>query len=477
MNDLIKYLPQSMLMLLVAGCTVGPNYHTPIHKLPSHYSASKPKPQSNQVSPFWWKSIQDPILVQLIDCALNGSNTDIQKVHAKIRQARAELGVAQAIYYPQLNASGRLVRDHLSGNSELISNFPAGSIPLTYTNYKFGFDASWELDFFGHNKRTLQASTARFQSAVEDQYNIALITSAEIANVYTQYRVYQRRIFIAEQTIKAYLKTQRLVELQMDAGSANNVDLQRVKSEVLSSKAALPLLQADARAALASLAVLVGEYPESLIKTLAKNAPIPTISTKNLSVGIPSDLLLRRPDIKIAERNLAAATADVGVAVSNLFPRFQLIGNLGFDTIHAGSYFQAASRYWTLGPQMSMPIFRGGSLKNTVNAQEAVADGVLADYKHTVLQALADVESSLIRYEKERIRRQELVASFNTLKTSLRLVNLQYKEGQTTLLDVLDVERKLHQLADSQAQSTGQVTINLVALYKALGGSWVLVAK
>ena len=467
----IRSLP--LLLFLLTSCTVGPNYHKPTAPLPSKYSLAKPNVASQKTNRFWSIFLSDPVLVSLINQALRGNNLDIQKAYANICQARAELGITRADLFPQLNASGKISRDRLSANSEILVAFPRGIIPLNYTDYKFEFDASWEIDFFGRIRRGVEASRARFQSAIENQYNVAISTAAEVANIYTQYRVYQQRIIIAQNTIHSYTQTVKLVKLQKQAGSATGVDLSRAESEVLSAKATLPPLQAEAKATLAALAVLVGEYPESLFKKLSKTAPIPFVSTSNLSVGLPSDLLLRRPDIKIAERNLAAATADIGVARANQFPRFQLVGDLGSDTTIPGAFFQAASLFWSVGPQVSIPIFQGGRLINAVKAQEAARDSALANYKQTVLQALADVESSLIRYDRERLRKQKIQASYNKLKSAFRLIKLQYRSGQTSLIDVLDVERQLNQLADEQAQSAGQVTINLVSLYKALGGSWI----
>lgn len=461
MNYLLPFL-----VCLLSACTLGPNYKPPMPAMPAHYSSKATKS-------FWKHSFEDPMLVELIDKALHGGNTDLQKATALILEARAQLGIDRAGFAPEVNARGRLVRDRLSSNSEIISAFPKGLIPLTYTDYKFGFDASWEVDVFGHNRRMVQASRAKLQSAVENQQNIALMISAEIAKLYTDYRVYQARINLAKQTIDSYIKTQQLVTLQMQAGLATKVDFNRIQSEVYSSKALLPTLEAGARATLAALAVLVGETPEYLIKKLAKNAPIPKISPKHLHVGVPSELLLRRPDIRMAERELASATAEVGVAVTNQFPRFQLIGNLGFDTTIAGTYFQSASTYWTYGPQISMPVFQAGRLRAAVKSKEAQAYSALATYKQSLLQALADVESALIRYEKERQRNKELLLALNTLKNALGLIRIQYREGKTSLTDVLDVERQYNQLADLQAQSQGLVSIQLVSLYKALGGSFI----
>ena len=460
------------LCFLLIGCTVGPDYHPPQNKLPTEYSAPKSDFSSKNQHQFWSLTIGDKTLTRLIHQALLGANFDIQKSYASILQARATLGIAKADFFPQLNAEGKISRDKLSGNTELIVAFPPGSVPLNYTDYKFGFDASWELDFFGRIRRNVEASKARFQNMVENQQNVAISVAAEVASIYTQYRIYQQRIIIAKKTITSFTETVHLVKLRMQAGSASKVDLNRVESEVLSSKAIVPPLRAEGRASLAALAVLVGELPESLFKELDKTAPIPKIKPKRLSVGLPSDLLRRRPDIRMAERTLAAATADIGVAVANQYPQFQLIGDLGSETTILGTFFQAASSYWSIGPHVNIPIFQGGRLKDAVAAQVQVRDIALANYKQTILQALGDVESSLIRYNKERIRSQKINASYDKLGSVLNLVKLQYREGKASLTDVLDVERQLEQLEDQRVQSEGQVTIDLISLYKSLGGSW-----
>lgn len=457
----------AFVAFILTSCTVGPNYSRPADPLPCHYTTSIKK------SSRWYHSLRDPLLTKLIQQALC-YNQDIQKALANIRQARAELGIAQGNFLPQLDALSYVNRDRLSANSELISSFPPGLVPLSYTDYHlFEFDASWEIDLFGHTRRAVEAAWARFQSQLENQNNVMIAVAAEVARNYVKYRVYQQRILLTNRTIHSYLDTVRLVDLQRRAGFANRIDLQRVQSELFSAKSALPSLQAEARATLAALAVLVGELPECLFQELKDFRPIPTVSPCMLAIGLPSDLLCARPDIRLAERKLAAATADIGVAVSNMFPRFQLIGNLGSDTVFPGTYFDKASIFWSAGPQVSIPLFHGCRLRNAVIAEEAMRDAALAEYRKKVLQALADVESSLIRYEREQVRHRELFISYKKLKSVRGLIKIQYRDGQTNLLDVLDAERQLNSIQDQYAQSTGQVTIDLISLYKSLGGNWI----
>jgi NodT family efflux transporter outer membrane factor (OMF) lipoprotein len=465
----MRLTKSAILMALLTSCTVGPTYHPPADALPSHYMYGDKKASATTANDCWWSSLGDPVLTNLINRSISGDNFDVERAHAKVRQARAELGIVDADFFPQLNASGDISRDHLSANSELLGSIPF-PIPQNYTDYKVGFDASWELDFFGRTRRLHEASRARLQSVIENENNIAITTAAEVARIYVQYRVYQLRIVIARHTIASYAETSRLVNLQMQAGSATGVDLQRVESEVLSAQSALPPLQAEAKATLNALAVMVGDYPETLALQLDKPSSIPVIKAKYIAVGLPSDLLRRRPDVRIAERELAAATADIGVSVADQFPRFQLVGDLGFDTIFPGTYTKAASRYWNWGPKISIPLFEAGRLKNAVKEHEAIRDIALASYRQSILQALSDVESSLIRYDRERVRNQKLRASYKKLKSAARLIKLQYRNGQTTLMDVLDVERQINQLEDQHAQSVGLVAINLVSLYKSLGG-------
>jgi len=436
-----------------------------------HYISDKKTGPANQCNPIWWNALGDPVLTNLIYKAVQGNNLDIQKAHDKVLAARATLGITSADLSPQLNESGKVSRDHLSANSEILSAIP-GRIPYNYTDYKGGFDASWELDVFGGRRRAVEAANARWQSALEQQENVSITTAAEVARSYVKYRVFQQRIIIAQRTIDSYSKTAKLVQLQVDAGSGTGLDQRRIDSEVLSAKSVLPSLEAEARAALSSLAVLLGEYPENLYQTLNRTMPIPVVKTNILRVGLPSDLLKQRPDIRVAERELAAASADVGVATANLYPRFQLVGNIGVDTVLPGTFSDAASRYWSWGPQISIPIFQRGRFKNAVKRSEADYNVALANYKQTVLQGLADVESSLIRYDKERVRRRSLLASLNKIKSAEKLVNIQYRDGQATLNDVLDVERQVDQVNDQYVQSQGQDVTNLISLYKALGGSW-----
>ncbi|MBX3708760.1 MAG: efflux transporter outer membrane subunit [Gammaproteobacteria bacterium] len=460
-------------ILLLSSCTVGPDYKTPHYPLPKRFTTTIKQNQRPIAHGFWWHACSDRILVSLIDQALIDGNLDIRAGYKKIRAARAQLNIAKADFFPSVNLDGKVSRDRLSGNSEILSAFPQGSIPLLYTNYKAGFDATWELDFFGHTRRQVEAAQRDLESMIANQNNVVIATAAEVAKDYTLYRVYQERIKITRDTIALYAKTLHLVKLRYAVGEATAIDVARVQSDLLSAKASIPSLQAEARATVVALAVLTGDFPEQLIVRLARSEPIPQFKTNQLHIGIPANVLLRRPDVQQAERNLAAATARIGVAKADLFPRVQLVGDLGFDTTIPGTYFQKVSQYWSIGPHISLPIFQGNRLINAVNAQEAARDSAEAEYKKAILNALADVEASLIRYQSERQRQAKLYASYHKLESVLRLTQLRYRSGQISLTEVLDVMRQLNDMHEQYAQANGNVTINLVSIYKALGGSWL----
>jgi NodT family efflux transporter outer membrane factor (OMF) lipoprotein len=459
-----------LLSLILTACTVGPNYQIPTETIPTHYTAGGKHVSASSGNHLSLNLFRDPLLNSLIAEAINGNNFDVQTAKANIVASRAALGIANANFLPEINANARVTRDHLSKNGELLGSIPF-PIKNLFTDYTAGFDASWELDLFGGTRRSAEAARAKLQSVMEQQKNIFIMTAAEVARTYIEYRVYQQRIILAKHSIETYTETQKLTKLLVDTGEKSRVDLNRIESETLSAKANLHALLAEEQATLNALAVLVGEYPENLSQRLRSNGRIPTLNT-HIYVGLTSDLLKRRPDIQVAERELAVATANIGVAVSNLYPQFQLVGKLGTDTIFPGTFSEVASRYWSWGPRISIPLFQGGKLHNAVDQTKALQDVALINYRKTILTAFADVESSLIRYDQERAKKRDLQHAYAEIKTALRLTRMQYQNGSISLSELLDVERQVDSLGAEYCQSSGRAAINLVALYKALGGEW-----
>ncbi len=458
------------LATALGGCAAGPAYRPPAFDTAPQYLAQAPAFTAAAPDERWWTAYRDPLLDELVAAALADS-PDLLAAEARVRAARALQRVAGAAALPQLEARGDISRDKLSSNGENFANLPFANPRTEFTDYRVGFDASWELDFAGRTRRALEAAAARVGSALESRNQARVVLAAEVVSGYVGYRVGQQRVALAGETLAAYAQTAQLVDLQRAAGLASELERLRAAAELRSAEAVVPPLQAETASALYRLAALVGQQPAALAPRLAAAAPVPT-SPDAVPVGLPSDLLRRRPDLRRAERELAAATADVGVAVAEQYPRFSLTGDVGLDSIRSGDLTSAASRYWNFGPQLTVPLLAGGRLRAQVSAREATRDAALQSYRAAVLGALADTESALIRYAGEQARATSLAASQTALDRTLALARQRFGVGETAFTDVLDVQRQRNQLADQQLQSAGQLALDFASLHKALGGGW-----
>ena len=458
------------LATALGGCAAGPDYRPPAIDTAPQYLAPAPTFTAAPPDERWWTAYGDPLLDDLIAAALADS-PDLLAAEARVRAARALHGVVGAAALPQLEARGDVSRDRLSSNGENFANLPFKNPQTEFTDYRVGFDASWELDFAGRARRAREAAAARVDSALESRNEARVVLAAEVVSGYVSYRVGQQRVALAGETLAAYAQTAQLVDLQRAAGLASDLEQLRASAERRSAEAVIPPLEAETASALYRLAALVGQQPAALVARLAAAAPVPA-PPDSIPVGLPSDLLQRRPDVRRAERELAAATADVGVAVAEQYPRFSLTGDAGLDSIRSGDLTGAASRFWNFGPQLTVPLLAGGRLRAQVSAREAARDAALQSYRAAVLGALADTESALIRYAGEHSRTTSLTASRAALDRTLALARQRYGVGETALIDVLDVQRQRNQLADQQLQSAGQAALGFAALHKALGGGW-----
>lgn len=418
----------------------------------------------------WWTQLNDPLLNELIAEALR-DNPDLAAAEARVSQSRALAKAAGAAFLPELDGAVQGSRNQLSRHSENLALIPFNPPQTTFTDYKVGFDASWELDLAGRTRHEVDAAVARFGSAEESRNDARVVVAAEVASAYLEYRINKERSRIASDNRAAYAETLRLVGLQHRAGMASDLDLQRAEADKLANDAVLPSVDAQWHVALYQLTALSGDSRADIGSRLGESASLAAIPP-TVMVGIPSDLLRRRPDVRRAERDLAAATSDVGVAVASQFPRFMLVGDVGLDSIRTGDLVSAASRYWDFAPQLTVTVFSAGRLRNQVEASVAARDAVIASYRSTVLNAVADAESALVRLSAERSRAASYAAACRALEGSLALVRRRYQAGEAALTDVLDVERSLNQLTDLRAQSAGQVLLDFVSLQKALGGGW-----
>ncbi len=456
---------------LAAACAVGPDYRAPPPPAtPAAYTAADAGLEAAAPADRWWDLMNDPVLDGLVRDALADS-PDVVAAEARIRQSRALARAAGASFLPSVNASGRVSRDKLSRNGENLALIPFNPPTTQFTDYRIGIDASWEIDLAGGTRREVEAAVARFGSQTESRNDARVVVAAEVASAYIEYRVASARAAIARRTLATLEETTRLTELQLRAGLASASDLETAQADQLASAESPGLLEAQRTAALQRLAALTGRPAAELSPRLDGDGVIPQAPDRT-PVGLPSTLLERRPDVRRAERELAAATADVGVAAAARFPRLTLVGDGGYDSVRTGDLTQAASRYWNLAPQLSLPLFAGGRLKHQHEAAEAARDAALASYRGTVLRAFADAESAVVQFASDRRYAAGLSAAADRLEASSALTHTRFAAGDVSKVEVLAAERAANRAADQRSQGLGQCALDFVALQRALGGGW-----
>lgn len=463
--------PLLLLGTALSGCTVGPNYQRPEVAAPPVFLATPTAP--SPVVDRWWETFGDPALTALVTRAL-AQNLDIVAANARIAQTRASSEVTRAGSGPQLNANGSVQGQRLSENGVQLNNLPRDLVQpdLEFPVYRASLDASWELDLWGRQRRENEAAGARAQSAIEGRRDAAVRVAGEVARTYADMRAAESRLAVARTTAASSRRTFVLVEDRVRAGEEAQLEVNRAASELKEAEAAIPPLDADVRAAHYALDLLIGEQPGAAERLIAATANSGSLTAPPVAVGIPSDLLRRRPDIRRAERDLAAETAEVGVAVADLYPSFSLTGSLGLESVRVGDFVNSASRFWQVGPSLLAPLLDGGRRRAEVQRQRAQVDEALATYKQSVLRALSDVETALIRLARDRERAGRIVASRAELDRNLALTRQRYQAGEADLLEVLDVERRVARLDDLVAQANARVLTDTVTLQKALGGGW-----
>lgn len=463
-------LTGGMMPLAMTGCIVGPDYRPPeLTPPPAFQSTLAPEAVVDR----WWTTFNDPALTALVERAV-ADNLDLAAARSRIAQARAARVQARSNGQPQLTGEASVLSQRLSENGAQLANLPPDVPPeLEYEVYNVDFDASWELDLFGRRRRESEAAVARLQSAEEAARDTIVSIVAEVARNYADFRAAERRIAVADETAQSNRRTAELVRLQVAAGEEAGIALNRADSDVLQAEAAVEPLAADRKAALFAIDILIGAQPGGAEAAIAAvGSPAAALVVPTIPTGLPADLLRRRPDVRQAERELAAATADIGFSVADLYPRISLTGTLGLESLRIGDLVDSASRYWTAGPALSLPIFDGGRRQAEVRRQRAEADEALAAYRKAVLTAFADVETALVRFQREQDRAARLEAARNELAVTLDLTQRQYEAGIVSLIDVLDVQRQVTGLDDQVAQASARVVTNAVSLEKALGGGW-----
>ena len=456
-------------LLLLQGCMVGPDYVTPDTQMPDRWSQdlSEGLTEGQADLRTWWTNLDDPTLDRLIERA-TVSNLDVKQAVARIRQARAQFGIATGDIAPTVDAEGQSQTSRISNN---VSEGVAPPQSRTDTFFSLGLDATWEIDLWGRIRRNIESADASLGAQIEDYRDVLVVLYAEVADAYVQIRTLQARIVSALDNVGTQQGALQLTVNRNRAGLAPDLDVRQAELNLATTQAFVPSLRASLAQNVNQLAVLLGEFPSAIEAELEQQTPIPA-PPPDIVVGLPTELLRQRPDIRQAERELAAQTAQIGVATADLYPSLSLTGAFAFESFSAGDLFEWQSRAFQFGPTVRWNIFDAGRIRSNIVLQDALTEEVLASYEETVLSAVEEVESAMAAYVQEVERREYLQRSVVAARASVSLVDTLYRSGLTDFQNVLDTQRSQFQQEDELAQSEGLVTQNLIQLYQALGGGW-----
>ncbi|HVM62687.1 MAG TPA: efflux transporter outer membrane subunit [Verrucomicrobiae bacterium] len=463
---------------LSAGCAVGPDYHAPKVNTPANWSEAQLGGTTNSAVQIveWWRTFHDPELNSLIERAVT-TNYDLRIADGRLREARALRAGTAWDLGPTINGGAGYTDVRQSKNSlPFVTTGPVGSqissnYLFNYDLYDAHFDASWEIDVFGGRRRALERASALVSSLQEERHDILISVLAEVARNYVDVRDAQQRLAIANKNIAAQQEAVDIARARFRAGLASELDVKQADVLLATTQSQVPMIETAFKAGVHRLGVLLGREPGALLRELETVAPIPS-TPPEVPVGLPSDLLRRRPDVRRAERELAAATANIGVQTAELFPKFSLTGVAGFQSFGVGDWFSGGSKYWSAGPTVTWRLLDYGHVRSQIQTANAQAEQSLAVYDRTVLEALEDVENAMVAYAQEQVRHRTLQDAVDASRSAVEISNQLYKNGLTSFLDVVDAERSLYQAEDALVQSERTVTADLVTLYKALGGGW-----
>ncbi|MEG3174952.1 efflux transporter outer membrane subunit [Sphingomonas sp. RB3P16] len=471
---------------LLAGCTVGPNYHAPEMAVPPAFAEPQVAAPGAAIDPArWWTAFGDAMLTSLVERALKDSPT-IAIAGSRVRQARLQEIAAHAIGKPTVDATGNVSHVEFSKNagfSSLASLFSGGSsggsgssggvaLPGSgITTYAAGFDASWEIDLFGGGRRSVEGAVARSDAAVWSQRDAAVTLSAEVAQAYFALRLDQAQVAVVEDEIARERRSLQIAGNVAEVGLSPQIDVTRQRQQITSLEARLEPLRADARVRMHALGILLGTQPESLTAELS--APLPPLqAVPVVPAGLPSDLLRRRPDIRMAERTLAASTADIGVAVADLYPKFKLTGMAEFLSTSLASLISRDSIQATGVAGVTFPLLDWGRRRATVGLRKEDREQAYLQYQATVLGALRDVEDPLARLDAERRRNAVLRRAVSDAEATAHAVDGQYRTGFVAQNALIDAQVTVLSAREQLVASDSQLRQDTAALFKAIGGGW-----
>lgn len=453
------------LALSLSGCMVGPDYQAPKNTASIQISnIVYPGVRFEQTDlSHWWDIFNDPQLSSLIRSG-EQNNFDIKMALARVKEARAVLGIEDSGLYPNIDADGAITRGK---ESESVNPLATGE----QTKYSLSADASWEIDLFGRIRRSIEAATAEYQASREDHNDVLISIRAEIAANYLSMRTLQAQLETTKKNISSQQDMLNLTQVRYKNGIATYLDVAQATRELAATEAELPLLRINLLKNITALSVLTGEPSDILRRKFSTFMPVP-VPPAELTVGIPAERIRQRPDVKLAERKLAAQTARIGVATADLYPSFSLIGSLGLASLDSGDFVNSASKVYGIGPSLRWNIFDMGRIRQNISVQDARTEQALYFYELTMLNAIKEVEDSLSGFHEQRLRLDALNHSVEASQETVNMSTTLYKDGLTPFQDVLDAQRSLQNAESSQDAARGDAAVQLVNLYKALAGGW-----
>ena len=453
--------------LLLSGCAVGPDFEPPQVNQPAQFAqGARAEFAQREVEIEWWKGFNDARLTALVLQTL-AHNFDLKTAAANLREARAlylESGLNLA---PAVTSHANYTESKRSVGA--LNN--RAFVPRELKLYNTGFDAFWEVDIWGRVRRSVEASSDEVDAQEASLRDVSVSLIAEVARNYFELRGLQRQLQVAEQNAQIQAETLDITRVRFDNGRGTQLDVARAQAQLDGTRAGIPSLRAAIQRTIHRLSVLGGQMPDSLTAQLLQAAPLPK-SPELVAIGNPSDLLRRRPDIRAAERELAAATARIGVATADLFPRVTFVGNISLEAMTLSGLGAAGSEAYSVGPRITWPALDLGKVYARIKAADARAEAALANYEQTVLNALEETENALVGYSEERNRRNLLASAAQASEQAVQLARLRYQEGVADFLTVLDSEARLRLDQAQLAQSETATATALAAVYKALGGGW-----
>ncbi|WP_375696280.1 efflux transporter outer membrane subunit [Bartonella sp. AP331QHHD] len=451
-----------LLCLLLSGCMVGPNYQKTSFRVPAVWGEKSAQTAGQPVAlAGWWRHLNDPVLDALMDYAISGNN-NVAVAKARVREARAGLGQVVGTLLPNVSNSISGTRSR-SGQSDALLN-----------QYSSGFDASWELDFFGGHKRAVEAARYGLDAAVEDMRATMVTLLGDVATNYVQMRGWQQKLFIVRQIAVSQRKTYELMRARLTAGDVSELDVSNAQAQMANTEADISQMEANLAMSVHRLSVLTGRVPTALKDLLQKNAKHAKIPQPRwpIPAGIPADILLTRPDLRRAERQYAQATARIGQREADRYPSLTLTGNISTAATAIDQLWKNSTIGWSFGPGLRFPLFNGGQVEASIAVARAQRDQAFITYRAAVLEALEDVENALVRLTKEHQRLEKLIVANKASLHSLKLSRNLFENGNTSFLELLNADRSYYSAQMALKDSRVSLVTQYITLMKALGGGW-----